>query len=142
VCGLYIVAVLLHLLRGFSHVLSGAGSVADVGSDRQLVLSAVSVLSCLLRTEQCMSVSVSLLVSVCQSFSSTLPYVSFLAPSILHLSRGFQCSPTLNRQPYGGRLPLTSWWKKLSHDSWPIQPDILNPPLLRLTSTWFPGCQS
>jgi len=24
----------------------------------------------------------------------------------------FQCSPTLNRQPYEGRLPLTSWWRK------------------------------
>jgi len=27
---------------------------------------------------------------------------------------GFQCSPTLNRQPYKGRLPLTSWWRKSS----------------------------
>ena len=24
-------------------------------------------------------------------------------------------SPTLNRQPYKGRLPLTSWWRKLSN---------------------------
>jgi len=24
--------------------------------------------------------------------------------------------------------------KMVKHDSWPIQPDILNPPLLRLTS--------
>ena len=29
--------------------------------------------------------------------------------SVLLLSHGFQCSPTLNRQPYEGRLPLTSW---------------------------------
>jgi len=30
---------------------------------------------------------------------------------------------------------MTSWWKKIvKHDSWPIQPDILNPPLLRLIS--------
>ena len=27
----------------------------------------------------------------------------------------FQCSPTLNRQPYEGRLPLTSWWRKSSN---------------------------
>ena len=27
----------------------------------------------------------------------------------------FQCSPTLNRQPYKGRLPLTSWWRKSSN---------------------------
>ena len=38
-----------------------------------------------------------------------------LVPSILHLSHGFQCSPTLNRQPYEGRLPLTSWWRKSSN---------------------------
>ena len=38
-----------------------------------------------------------------------------LIPSILHLSHGFQCSPTLNRQPYEGRLPLTSWWRKSSN---------------------------
>jgi len=31
-------------------------------------------------------------------------------------------------------LPLTSWWRKVKHDSWPIQPDIPSPPLLRLTS--------
>ena len=34
--------------------------------------------------------------------------------SVLQLSHGFQCSPTLNRQPYEGRLPLTSWWRKSS----------------------------
>ena len=33
----------------------------------------------------------------------------------LHLSHGFQCSPTLNCQPYEGRLPLTSWWRKSSN---------------------------
>jgi len=44
--------------------------------------------------------------------SWTLPCISSLVPSILHLSHGFQCSPTLNRQPYEGRLPLTSWWRK------------------------------
>jgi len=55
--------------------------------------------------------------------SWTLPCISSLVPSILHLSHGFQCSPTFNRQPYEER-----------HDSWPIQPDILSPPLLRLTS--------
>ena len=34
---------------------------------------------------------------------------------VLHCSHGFQCSPTFNRQPYEGRLPLTSWWRKLSN---------------------------
>ena len=34
---------------------------------------------------------------------------------VLHLSHGFQCSPTLNCQPYEGRLPLTSWWRKSSN---------------------------
>ena len=38
-----------------------------------------------------------------------------LVPSVLHLSHGFQCSPTLNCQPYEGRLPLTSRWKKSSN---------------------------
>jgi len=33
----------------------------------------------------------------------------------IHLSHGFQCSPTLSRQPYEGRLPLTSWWRKSSN---------------------------
>ena len=31
------------------------------------------------------------------------------------LSHGFQCSPTLNHQPYEGTLPLTSWWRKSSN---------------------------
>jgi len=67
--------------------------------------------------------------------SWTLPCLSSLVHSVLHLSHGFQCSPTLNCQPYEGRLPLTSWWRKIiKHDSWPVQPDILNPLLLRLTS--------
>jgi len=47
--------------------------------------------------------------------SWTLPCVSSLVISVLHISHGFQCSPTLNRQPYEGRLPLTSWWRKSSN---------------------------
>jgi len=47
--------------------------------------------------------------------SWTLPCASSLVPSILHVSHGFQCSPALNRQPYEGRLPLTSWWRKSSN---------------------------
>ena len=47
-------------------------------------------------------------------YSWALPCVSSLVPSVLHLSHGFRCSPTLNRQPYEGRLPLTSWWRKSS----------------------------
>ena len=53
-----------------------------------------------------------LLTQVRSMCSWTLPCVSSLVPSISH---GFQCSPTLNRQPYGGRLPLTSWWRKSSN---------------------------
>jgi len=33
---------------------------------------------------------------------------------------GFQCYPILNRQPYEGRLPLTSWWRKSSNTNWPL----------------------
>ena len=47
--------------------------------------------------------------------NSTATMHLILAPSILHLSHGFQCSPTLNHQPYEGRLPLTSWWRKSSN---------------------------
>jgi len=65
--------------------------------------------------------------------SWTLPCVLSLVPSVLHLSHGFQCSPTLNRQPYEGRLPLTSWCRKLSNMTVGHCPDILNPPFLRLT---------
>jgi len=47
---------------------------------------------------------------------------SSLASSILHLSRGFQCSPTLNRQPYEGRLPSLTHhfydWHPGSHCGW------------------------
>jgi len=56
-----------------------------------------------------------LLTQVRSMCSWSLPCVSSLVPSILHLSHGFQCSPTLNRQPYEGRLPLTSWWRKSSN---------------------------
>jgi len=58
---------------------------------------------------------VPLLTQVGSMCSWTLPCVSSLVPSVLHLSHGFQCSPTLNRQPYEGRLPLTSWWRKSSN---------------------------
>jgi len=56
-----------------------------------------------------------LLTQVRSMCSWTLPCASCLVPSVLHLSRGFQCSPTLNHQPYEGRLPLTSWWRKSSN---------------------------
>jgi len=50
----------------------------------------------------------------------TPPCASSLVPSVLHLSHGFQCSPTLNRQPYKGRLPLDKLVEKIvKHDSWP-----------------------
>ena len=38
-----------------------------------------------------------------------------VSKSCWHVYHGFQCSPTLNRQPYEGRLPLTSWWRKSSN---------------------------
>ena len=65
------------------------------------------------------------------------PYLSTssLVPSVLHLSYGFQCSPSLNRQPYEGKLPLTSWWTKSSNMTVGQSSLIsLNPPLLQLTS--------
>jgi len=55
------------------------------------------------------------LTKVSSMCSWTPPCASSLVPSVLHLSHGFQCSPTLNRQPYEGRLPLTSWWRKSSN---------------------------
>ena len=45
-------------------------------------------------------------------FYYLLTYLLTYLPFVLHLYRGFQCSPTLNRQPYELRLPLTSWWRK------------------------------
>ena len=53
--------------------------------------------------------------STCIIPAPPVPCISSQVPSVLHLSQGFQCSPTLNRQPYEGRLPLTSWWRKLSN---------------------------
>jgi len=47
-----------------------------------------------------------------------LNYFVSLYSLFTDLSHGFQCSPTLNRQPYEGlegRLLLTSWWKKSSN---------------------------
>ena len=55
------------------------------------------------------------LTQVRSTCSWTLPCVWSLVPSVLHLSHGFQCSPTLNCQPYEGRLPLTTWWRKSSN---------------------------
>ena len=55
------------------------------------------------------------LTQVGSMYSWTLPCVSSLVPSVLHLSHGFHCSPTLNRQPYEGMLPLRSWWRKSSN---------------------------
>jgi len=33
----------------------------------------------------------------------------------LHSTPLPHCSPSLNRQPYEGRLPMTSWWRKSSN---------------------------
>ena len=56
-----------------------------------------------------------LLTQVGSIYSWTLPCVSSLVPSVLHLSHGFQCSSTFNRQPYEGRFPPTSWLRKSSN---------------------------
>ena len=62
--------------------------------------------------------ALSCIINVCSAYTSQvdvqLNYTMRLisTPSVLHLSHGFQCSPTLNCQPYEGRLPLTSWWRK------------------------------
>jgi len=59
--------------------------------------------------------------------NSTMRLISGTLP---HISCGFHFSPTLNCQPYIGRLPLTSWWRKLS-----IQLDILNPLMATIATT-------
>ena len=59
--------------------------------------------------------SVQLLHTQVRSMCSwTLPCVSSLVPSVLHLSHGYQCSPTPPAL-YEGRLPLSSWWRKSSN---------------------------
>ena len=66
-----------------------------------------------------------LLTQVRSMCSWTLPCVSSLVPSFLHLSHTFQCSPKAATDKLMEKI--------VKHDSWPIQPDILSPPLLRLT---------
>jgi len=67
--------------------------------------------------------------------SWTLPCASSLVISVIRLSHGFQCSPTLNRQPYWRKADTDKLVEKIvKHDGWLIQPDILKPPLLRLSS--------
>jgi len=46
--------------------------------------------------------------------NSTMRLISSCV-SVPYLSRAYQCCPTLNRQLYEGRLPLTSWWRKSSN---------------------------
>jgi len=58
--------------------------------------------------------------------SWTLPCTSSPVPSVLHLSHGFE----VWRKPATDKLVE----KFVKNDSWPIQPDILSPPLLQLTS--------
>jgi len=73
---------------------------------------------CYSAAEYCVSAPQSghaVLTQVRSMCSWTLPCASSLVPSVLHFSHGFQCSPTLNRQPYEGRLPLTRWWRKWSN---------------------------
>jgi len=55
------------------------------------------------------------LVTLCNTSQVDVQLNSTMVLSVLHLFHGFQCSPTLNCQPYEGRLPLTSWWRKSSN---------------------------
>jgi len=64
--------------------------------------------------------------------------------STMHLISGTLCSTPLLWLPVLSNTELPALWRKaatdklvekiVKHDSWPIQPDILNPPLLRLIS--------
>ena len=51
--------------------------------------------------------------------ASHLWYPPFYTSTMRYTNRHFTYlltySPTLNRQPYEGRLPLTSWWRKSSN---------------------------
>ena len=42
-------------------------------------------------------------------------YITCAVTAYKLVSHGFQCSPTLHRQPYEGRLPVTRWWRKSSN---------------------------
>jgi len=82
---------------------------------RQCQHSAVICFGALLLSSTVPQSSHAVLTQVRSMCSWSLPCALSVVPSILHLSHGFQCSPTLNRQPYKGRLPLTSWWRKSSN---------------------------
>jgi len=77
-----------------------------------------------------------LLTQVRSMCSWTLPCVSSLVPSVLHLSHMWLPvlsniePPALRRKVATDKLVE----KIVKNDSWPIQPDILSPPLLWLTS--------
>ena len=84
------------------------------GTSANTLRSSALVL-CYSAAEYCAQSGHALLTQVRSMCSWTLPRVSSLVPSILHIFHGFQRSPTLNCQPYEGRLPLTSWWRKSSN---------------------------
>ena len=64
--------------------------------------------------------------------SWALPCVSSLVPSVLHLSRGFHCSPAPAVRGSAAADSLVE--KVIRHGGWPVQPDVLGLPLLRLAT--------
>ena len=71
--------------------------------------SAVICCGALLFSSSVLCPSLATLCSYKSGRCGVVPCTSSLVPFILHLSHGLQCSSTLNRQPYEGRLPLTRW---------------------------------
>jgi len=105
-------------LKNWNNLLMNlAGSTWGASANRPNTLRSSALGLCYSAAEYCAPVwsRAALLTQVRSMCSWTLPCVSSLVPSVLHLSRGFQCFSTLNRQPYEGRLPLTSWWRKSSN---------------------------
>ena len=78
------------------------------------------------------------------SRSAHISRVDVQLNSTMHLISGTLHSTPLPWLPVLSNIELPALWRKaatdklvekiVKHDSWPIQPDILNPPLLRLTS--------
>jgi len=99
-------------LKNRNNLMKLAGSTWGASAN---TLRSSALALCCLAAEYCAPVWSRSAHKVWSMYSWTLPCSSSLVPFVLHLSHGFQCSPTLNRQPYEGRLPLTSWWRKSSN---------------------------
>jgi len=104
--------ILDHTLSYREHLTKTAVKLKNQNAN---TLRSFALALCYSTAEYCAQSGHALLTQVRSMCSWTLPCASSLTNFVLHLSHGFQCSPTLNRQPYEERLPLTSWWKKLSN---------------------------